>query len=519
MGRRIAVLGTFDLENYGDLLFPLLARHELARRMPEVEVVPFSYHAKSGDEWPFAVETLTELPQRLAELDGLVVGGGHLVRFDGEVANGYGPPPGIHHPTGAWLMPAALAAAVGLPVVWNAVGASPHVDEWAVALFAATLASSALVAVRDRASQATLRAVSSETEVRVVPDTAFGVAALLATDAAGEDDFRAWLRGLGVESPYVVVQASPRLAAVEASLVPQLRALARRGVRVVEVPIGPVLDDRPASVAPDWEEVVRVAPWPHPLRLARLIAGAEAAVGDSLHLGITAVCHGVPLHRPRCWPGLKYEILGGFPGVFQFDDHGREPSPQLAQAVGRTEVSDEVRRCERQLATHWDAVAGVLQRERSAPPPPLGHAFLALPAALSEGGAAVALLRSAAAAGAGSGDPMALAAALAAAQGGVERLEQALADRQATVDELTAASHELRNAATAERERLERLLTAARDREHALEAAYREAADLLARIGGSRSWKLASRLSRVYARLARRRRGRPAALDGIGSKD
>lgn len=31
-GYQVGVVGTFDVENYGDLLFPLIAREELAER-------------------------------------------------------------------------------------------------------------------------------------------------------------------------------------------------------------------------------------------------------------------------------------------------------------------------------------------------------------------------------------------------------------------------------------------------------------------------------------------------------
>src|SRR3978361_604131 len=117
---QVGIVGTLDVENYGDLLFPLLAEVELTRRLGEVQLQCFSYAAKAAGEWPFPVTSVTELPRRIAELDGLLVGGGFLVRFDKQVAPGYGPPtPAIHHPTGYWLSPALLALQHGVPVVWN----------------------------------------------------------------------------------------------------------------------------------------------------------------------------------------------------------------------------------------------------------------------------------------------------------------------------------------------------------------------------------------------------------------
>ena len=39
---RIALWGTFDVDNYGDHLFPRVAAHELGRRLPGATVAPFA---------------------------------------------------------------------------------------------------------------------------------------------------------------------------------------------------------------------------------------------------------------------------------------------------------------------------------------------------------------------------------------------------------------------------------------------------------------------------------------------
>src|SRR2546425_11656527 len=101
---QIGLFGTFDVENYGDLLFPLIAEAELTARLGTVKLHPFSYHAKSPPDWPYTVPSLTELPRMAGNLDGVLIGGGFIVRFGKETAVGYGPPtPAIHHPTGYWL--------------------------------------------------------------------------------------------------------------------------------------------------------------------------------------------------------------------------------------------------------------------------------------------------------------------------------------------------------------------------------------------------------------------------------
>lgn len=385
---RIAILGTFDLQNYGDLLFPLLAEHELSRRLDDLEILPFSYRAKRRSDWYYEVYSVTEFPEKLAKIDAILVGGGHVVRFDHALAPEYGPPsPDIHHPTGLWLVPPLLGAAAGRPVAWNAIGASPDLEDWGIGLFRTTLEASAYVSARDSASRATLTAVSDRIEVSVVPDSAFAIADLL-QERAAEEDFADWKEARGVREPYVVVQPSPKLEPILETLLPELDHLHDQGIQIVELPIGPVLEDRAGWLAPDWDHVVRTDPWPHPLLLGQIIAHAEASIGVSLHLGITSLCHGVPIHRTRCWPGSKYQILGDFPGVHQFDENGREPRPSLRGKVGRSEVTAEVKKQQQALARHWDRVAEALQAPPGSQPTAVGRFFFQLPFALIEGKAA-----------------------------------------------------------------------------------------------------------------------------------
>src|SRR6266568_469960 len=93
----IGICGTFDAANFGDLLFPLIAESELSARLGAVRLHRFSYECRKPPEWPYEVVSVTALPQAIHGLDGLLIGGGFLIRFDKEVAPGYLPPsPEIH---------------------------------------------------------------------------------------------------------------------------------------------------------------------------------------------------------------------------------------------------------------------------------------------------------------------------------------------------------------------------------------------------------------------------------------
>ena len=193
------MVGTFDVENFGDLLFPLLARHELEQRLDEPEVVLYSYHDMREGSWLYDVRSLVRLADEIEALDLLIVGGGDLVRFDVDIAPSYVPPvPDLQHPTGFWLMPTLVAAAAGVSVAWNAVGVIRRPPEREAALLALAAEVVDYLAVRDEPSRERLG--PSATSARVVPDTAFGLRALHGSATAVEER-NALLREAGVTEP------------------------------------------------------------------------------------------------------------------------------------------------------------------------------------------------------------------------------------------------------------------------------------------------------------------------------
>ena len=85
---QIGLFGTFDLENYGDLLFPLIAEAELRERLGTVTLHRFSYNARTPPDWPYTITSLTELPRMGGHLDGVLIGGGFIVRFGKTIVDG-----------------------------------------------------------------------------------------------------------------------------------------------------------------------------------------------------------------------------------------------------------------------------------------------------------------------------------------------------------------------------------------------------------------------------------------------
>lgn len=275
------------------------------------------------------------------------------MRFDKNVAPGYGSTsPAVHHPTGYWLTPTLVAGAAGVPVAWNALGASPDTPAWARPLVTAALEVASYVSVRDEPSARELRAVASSVDVEVVPDTAFGVTRLL--DGEPKKDLNEI-----VSPPYVVVQATPNLRVHAQRIAAAAEPLQEAGISLLELAISPALGDRGGKLG--IGRPLLLEPWAQPLLLAEVIGRAEAVIAFSLHLSIAAVVQGVPVYRPATASGEKYELLEQFANVHTWDGTAK---PLVLGDLGQHAPGAEVEALEARLGQHWDAIASLVDAPR-----------------------------------------------------------------------------------------------------------------------------------------------------------
>ncbi|HEY6324831.1 MAG TPA: polysaccharide pyruvyl transferase family protein [Thermoanaerobaculia bacterium] len=352
---KVGVVGTFDVENYGDLLFPIIAREELAKRLGQVELVPFSYRARPAAEWSYPVTSVTELPRLAPSLDAMLIGGGFLVRFDKDVAPGYAPPTAeIHHPTGFWLTPALICLQHGVPLLWNAPGARyEDIPSWAGPLLELVLSQSSYIAVRDEPSRAALQLFADPGRIEVVPDTAFGLSRCLPDRRAFE--LHRLRDASGLAGPYIIIQGVRGLDGCYRFL--ERHADRLRGYRFLALAIGPVNGDEDALPDAGLPGLVRLPVWPHPLLLAELIRQAAAVIGPSYHLAVTALTAGVPVFTPANLGTGKFNGLAGFEGIHPLPTDADHDAEWFVSRLGKAPISPRVVGAIDRLAVHWDRVA------------------------------------------------------------------------------------------------------------------------------------------------------------------
>ncbi|MFT4505381.1 rhamnan synthesis F family protein [Caballeronia sp. 15711] len=358
---KVGITGTFDVENYGDLMFPLIAEHELRQRIGQIEMVRYSYRQKIAGSWPYSVAPLGQIETDLTSLAGLLIGGGHIVRFDKMIAEGYLPTNAtIHHPTGYWLG-AALAAISGhVPVLWNAPSASPNTPVWARPIMAAAFDMSDYVSMRDESSTEELRRAGFAGSCSIVPDSVFNLSKLLPLDEAV---LRAQplLEAAGISKPYIVVQAN-------ATLLPMVESLRDHPLTkhydILVLPIGPILGDRSSHIRDEVPSAKALGFWPEPLDLAALIASSSGSAAVSLHLTISTLSYGLPVLRFADSLHGKYALAKTSENVFLFDATTRTLPDAFIQQLGMPRLCSFVANAQSALDAHWHSIADVLRNEK-----------------------------------------------------------------------------------------------------------------------------------------------------------
>lgn len=362
----VLVSGMFDMNNYGDLLFPLVARQRLAEAGFEMmPVAPAGDRAAFPDALP-TVDIGTMMDACRQPAAGILIGGGYIIHahsleFLDHYAGG-----GIGNWCGAglWLGATLAAAMRDIPLAWNAPGVPHPFSARQHRLLAHALAAASYVSVRDQGSRRLL-APQETADIAVVPDPIADLPRLWPKAQLAED-YRQLLarKGIPPETRLLALHLRNRsIAGIDqAALGGSLRDFAA-GQRLTPmlVAVGESHDD-PAVAR-------QLAQWigapllmlDDPLSLREITAAlAHSAlyVGASLHGYIVTAAYGVPgvlVARPRynkfsgflAQTGRPQDLAGDWSEALRIAAHRRP-------ACGETFVPATVRSA---LDRHWDRIA------------------------------------------------------------------------------------------------------------------------------------------------------------------
>lgn len=293
--KKIALCGTFEVDNYGDHLFPAIFARACQELRGEVTVELFSpgQGADAFDGGP--IHALDELGSLQGQFDGFVIGGGDIVRFDpsphSDLADVL-----VNAHAKLLLLPTLCASLSGKAVAWNAPGVPMSVGPGYRLVLEQILQATRYLSVRDPASGERLGFHGNE--IPVAPDSAFLLSRYFPREqlAPVQMDLR---QRLSLRGDYITFHASPsttcksEFAAAEQHIRRVAEALS---LPLLLLPLGPVHGEREflaslREIHPDKFQLVEGKL--HPLEIASLIAHARLHIGTGLHGHITAAAYGV----------------------------------------------------------------------------------------------------------------------------------------------------------------------------------------------------------------------------------
>lgn len=372
---KVAMFGTFDIANFGDILFPLVAEKMLRDRVSDLELRRYSYRAKSAAGWHYDVRAIGELERDLPETDLVLIGGGHLIHSNRYMAPDYGPTEThIPHPYGFWWLPAVAGRMAGVPVALHAISVGDSWPRWAEPLYRSFAEALDYANARDRQSLERLHDLGAP-DPMLVPDSIFTIDRLV---RRGEHsaEYRRFLADHGLTHPYVIVQPSGTLRQETGVITDLLRQAQARGWAVLELPIFQEKLNRTGH----WTHIPGIVSArydPDPLLLAEIIANAQGTIGVSLHLSIVSAVYGVPVYRKRYSDDSKFVLLNDIATGFQFLDD----NPRLVDEAGRPDPA--IARFQAALDVHYDRLIAMANAPRREPVRARGFkALAALPDAL-----------------------------------------------------------------------------------------------------------------------------------------
>lgn len=171
---RIAQIGTFDLKNYGDILFPDVLSTELSKYLNIDEIVLFS---PLGGMKPFDTRTVLPISELEREhlrkpFDAVICGGGDLIRIDKQVVSDLQKYEISNGAAELWIKPILVGKRYHIPVLLNSPGVPFSFKGKEKDLVRVLLQSIDYVSVRDAASAEILKSCGME-NIHVIPDSVF----------------------------------------------------------------------------------------------------------------------------------------------------------------------------------------------------------------------------------------------------------------------------------------------------------------------------------------------------------
>lgn len=300
MKYRIAHIGAFDFENFGDLLFTDVLENKLGQRIDIEEIVYFAPKACKMPGKDRIVHSVTELEDMAAKMhfDAIIVGGGDLVHMlktrthMPHIAKEWVEYEVIY----IWTILSLVAQKCHIPLIWNAPGVPMFFEETEKRVVSLLCEGIDYISVRDYLSKEVLSCAVDKNRINVVPDTV-----LCIRDIISEDELATIFDQLPLDiqsKKYIFFQGNTTFSDEDiqrcADVLFRLKQMT--GYQIVLQPIGYALGDKEVldrikNIYPN--EFLSISKRLTQYEILALIAHSALYIGSSLHGCITSNSYGI----------------------------------------------------------------------------------------------------------------------------------------------------------------------------------------------------------------------------------
>jgi len=174
---KVGVSGTFDVDNFGDLLFPLIVDEKLSN-FDCVAISPTSCDTSFSD-----AKSPHKISSSLNDFNALVIGGGNVIRASNSTLDVYKSNSIGHNAySNIWLSSCLSNATNNAPIIWNSPGVAeellPELNEYVKKCLSRT----DYISVRDQQSKDLLLSIFDDDNIHVVPDSAWQISEIFSKD-------------------------------------------------------------------------------------------------------------------------------------------------------------------------------------------------------------------------------------------------------------------------------------------------------------------------------------------------
>ena len=362
--RKIAIAGTFDVENYGDLLFPIIAKNKLESYGWELTLIAPTGNdvAYSDCQKPISIE---EWIENINDYHALIIGGGNIIHWNdwGKNTKGYN-----EDTYGKlWINTSELAERNNIPVLWNAPGALNSKGRKYMNRAIQCIQNCKYISVRDSDSRKIIKAWTSK-EICVVPDTANEIKNIWSKKEL-QKEYEGIMKSIQVETNQLLIAVHCKERSIKEMGEDKFTALLKQkledtNIKALLLALGRchedhIINERIREAMPN--NCINLSNLTSLKQIASIIACSKAYIGSSLHGEITACSYETPsrlvankgLHKHE---GQKIFLNNG-DNIINSWEEAIESIPWLLKSKA-PQVNPNM---DKKLEQHWKKMTAIIE--------------------------------------------------------------------------------------------------------------------------------------------------------------